>query len=502
VTLEQLAGWDLSELNAGVGRLDQVADRLPPWRIRLDALGRQLGTAECWSGPAGTVAGAAVVELSTVASGVSTSLGSSLTSLQGLTAAAAEAQEWAAGAVAGADAAGLSLDAGRPVGVPPPPSRAMAADQVAGVVAVRQAGQLAALRAERALDAAARALHCARDAQQPLAGLGVTGAAPVGFFDLAARLPQPVPSPVPVAAGPEMVAAWWAGLTAAEQLAAIDRWPGAVGALDGLPGWARDQANRTDLAVALQQLPPGSTGHEMAWSVQVALSQVEDTGRTAQLLQFDPEADLVAVSVGDLDTATAVGVLVPGIETTPGGDLFALVVAATATAAAPAAAVAVVAWLGYRTPRLTSMWSSQLAQQGGPALDRALDGMAAARSAPGAVAPGPRTTVIAHSYGTLVTSRAVQAPGRLAADAVVLLGSPGTEATTAGELEVAEVYGAWSPADPVSVLGWYGRGPMSPGFGDAPLPTEPTQGHTDYYDRDRPTLAAMGQVVAGVREHG
>jgi len=259
--------------------------------------------------------------------------------------------------------------------------------------------------------------------------------------------------------------------------------------------------------VALQQLPPGSTGHEMARSVQVALSQVEDTGRTAQLLQFDPEADLVAVSVGDLDTATAVGVLVPGIETTPGGDLSALVgaardVAATATAAAPAAAVAVVAWLGYRTPRLTSMWSSQLAQQGGPALDRALDGMAAARSAPGAVAPGPRTTVIAHSYGTLVTSRAVQAPGRLAADAVVLLGSPGTEATTAGELEVAEVYGAWSPADPVSVLGWYGRGPMSPGFGDTPLPTEPTQGHTDYYDRDRPTLAAMGQVVAGVREHG
>jgi hypothetical protein len=481
---------------------------LLPWRTRLDALGRQLGTAECWSGPAGTVAAAAVVELSTVVSEVSGSLGSSLTSLQRLTAAAAEAQEWAAGAVAAADAAGLSLDdAGRPVGVPPPPSPAMAADQVAGVLAVRQAGQLAALRAEEALHAAARALNCAQDAQQPLAGLGLTGAAPVCFDDLAARLPQPVPSPVPVGAGAEMVAAWWAGLTAAERLVAIDRWPGAVGALDGLPGWARDQANRVDLAAALRQLPPGSAGHEMARSVQAALSQVEDTGRTAQLLQFDPEADLVAVSVGDLDTATAVGVLVPGIETTPSGDLSALVsaardVAATATAAAPAAAVAVVAWLGYRTPRLTSMWSSELAQRGGPALDRALDGMAAARSVPGAVAPGPRTTVIAHSYGTLVTSRAVQAPGRLAADAVVLLGSPGTEATTAGELEVAEVYGAWSPADPVSVVGWYGRGPMSPWFGDTPLPTEPTQGHTEYYDRDRPTLAAMGQVVAGVRDDG
>ena len=32
-----------------------------------------------------------------------------------------------------------------------------------------------------------------------------------------------------------------------------------------------------------------------------------------------------------------------------------------------------------------------------------------------------------------------------------------------------------------------------------PLPTEATQGHTQYYDLDRSTLAAVGEVVAGTR---
>jgi hypothetical protein len=81
----------------------------------------------------------------------------------------------------------------------------------------------------------------------------------------------------------------------------------------------------------------------------------------------------------------------------------------------------------------------------------------------------------------------------------VLLGSPGLAGGEAEDLEADEVYGAWSVADPVSWLQWFGDTPADPSFGDSPLPTELTEGHTDYYDRDRPTLAAIGQVVAGVR---
>ena len=63
-------------------------------------------------------------------------------------------------------------------------------------------------------------------------------------------------------------------------------------------------------------------------------------------------------------------------------------------------------------------------------------------------------------------------------------------------------FGAWSAADPVSWLQWFGDTPSDPSFGDVPLTTELTEGHTDYYDPDRPTLAAIGQVVAGVRRGG
>jgi hypothetical protein len=503
-TVDQLAGWDLPQLRGGVGRLGQVADRLLPWRTRLDALGRRLGTAECWSGPASSAAAAALVELSTAVSGVSGALGSSLASLRGLTAAAAEAQEWAAGAVAAAQAGGVTLDAaGLPVGLPLPPSPVMAADQVADVLAARQAGRLAAARAAEALHAAGRALGCARDAQQPLARFGIVGGAPIGFADLVVRLPPVRLSPAPAPGDPREVAAWWAGLTASGQLAEIEARPAVIGALDGLPAWARDRANRLQLAAALQDLPAGGEQRVLAEVVAGQLATRAVAGRTTQLLQFDPAADLVAVSLGDLDTASAVGVLVPGINTTPDDDLPGLLreaagVGSAAEDAAPGLAVAAVAWLGYRTPGLATMALPQAARRGGPALDRALDGLAAARSVPGA-GPAPRTTVVAHSYGTVVAGQAARAPGPLAADALVLLGSPGLAGGAAEDLEADEVYGAWSAADPVSWLQWFGDTPADPSFGDVALPTELTEWHTDYYDRDRPTLAAIGRVVAGVR---
>ncbi|MCZ2817571.1 alpha/beta hydrolase [Modestobacter sp. VKM Ac-2984] len=502
-TTAVVAGWDVPQLRGAVVTLGVLTDRLVPWRSRLDELGRQLGAAGSWSGPAGTAAAAALVELSTITSGVGGALAASLADLTGLSAAADEAQELAAEALAVAAAGGFALDgAGRAVGVPAPPHPAMAPDQLADVEAARSAAVLAEARAEGARVAAARAGACARAAEEPLLRLGAVDVpVPDRFADLVDRLP-PAPAPqVPATAGPRGAAAWWAGLTAAGQLQAIDGQPRAVGALDGLPAWARDRANRANLAAALRHLPPGSVGHDTAGVVQRTLTELVAAGSVAQLLQFDPATGLVALSVGDLDTAAAVGVLVPGVETTVVDDLAGLVgdardVAAAAAVAAPGLAVATVAWLGYRTPRWFTSVSEHASQRGGRDLDRALDGLAASRAAR-AAGPAPRTTVLAHSYGTVVTGEAARAPGLLATDAVVLLGSPGTGTGTAEGLEAAEVYGAWSAADPIAWSGWYGAGPFDTRFGDVPLPTEPTQWHTQYYDRDRPTLAAVGAVVAG-----
>ncbi|MCO7220880.1 alpha/beta hydrolase, partial [Klenkia sp. PcliD-1-E] len=304
------------------------------------------------------------------------------------------------------------------------------------------------------------------------------------------------------ATGPQ-AAAWWDGLTPAARSAAVATDPAALGALDGLPAAVRDEANRLLLAGALAD--PDRPGYAVAVTTAAQLAGREGV----QLLLFDPAEDLVAVSVGDLDTAGAVGVLVPGMNTAPADDLPGLVTAATsvgslAEAAAPGAAVAVLVWLGYRTPGFGSFFSSLNARSSGPELARTLDGLAAARAA-GAVAggpPPPRTTVVAHSYGTLVAGSAARAGGRLAADAVVLLGSPGTGARSAADLEADEVYGAWTPADPISWSDYYGGSPFDSGFGDTRLPTDPGQGHTEYLDPDHPTLQAVAEVVAGRRGGG
>ncbi len=106
--------------------------------------------------------------------------------------------------------------------------------------------------------------------------------------------------------------------------------------------------------------------------------------------------------------------------------------------------------------------------------------------------------MLAHSYGTVVVDEAADHPGRLAADAVVLLGSPGMEGRAA-DLEADEVYDAGSAGDPIAWVGWFGLPPGVPAFGSTALPSEPWAGHSDYYDTDGPTLAAIGEVVSGAR---
>jgi Alpha/beta hydrolase len=296
------------------------------------------------------------------------------------------------------------------------------------------------------------------------------------------------------------VAAWWVALPALVQRALIGTRPEVVGALDGVPAWARDRANRLLLHRALGDDRLSAYQAFTARAVNRQLAALDRTGQPVQLHTFDLAGDRVAVALGDVDTADAVAVLVPGILNTPADDLGRLTrsgraVAGAARQAEPARKVAALVWLGYRTPDdPLAMATRFAARRGGVALAGDLDGLAAARVAAGR--PPARTTVVAHSYGTVVVDEAADVAGRLAADAVVLLGSPGME-DDAAALEAPEVYVGAAPADLVSWLGWFGRPPSEEGFGAAALPAEATTGHSDWFDADRPTLAAMGRVVAG-----
>ena len=353
-------------------------------------------------------------------------------------------------------------------------------------------------RAATAVAVVAEAAHAAERALSPAADLDAT-AAP-DLLDVLEGAPSPATT-VPLGRPPAEVAEWWASRSAGEQRQLIATRPEDLGGLDGVPAWARNRANRLLLAEALAD--PGRPGEETARAVDAEIDRQEAAGRQVQLWTLDLDDDLAALAVGDLDTADAVAVLVPGVGTAPEDDLGAQVgdaadVAARAAAAAPGLAVAAMAWLGYRTPQgPLSVISRDDARVGGPALAGALDGLAAARTA--LAEPEPRTTVVAHSYGTVVAGEAAAAPGQLAADAVVLLGSPGG-AESAAALEAPEVYDAFSPLDPISWVHWFGPDPWAAPFGATELPADPDTLHSQYYDPGRPTLDAIAQVVAG-REH-
>jgi hypothetical protein len=477
--LHLVAAWDGGLVDGARRTLAEVLDRLSVWRARLDGLGRALGEADCWSGPAADAAAATLLDLSRAAAAVQSAYDRSQDGWNALSIHTRAAQELAEQA--------LALGA-RPAATPDdwpfPPAHSTA---------------------DEALLEAAAVAAAARTAADAVSGLAVLpgGSGTLTIDDLLGRLwPLEVPS-APVGASADDVAAWWGALSAVEQGALVTTDPGAVGALDGVPAWARDRANRLVLERALDDpsLPPEAA--RAARLVDERLRAEEAAGRTVQLHLLDLHGDRVVLSLGDLDTADAVALLVPGVLTTPDDDLGAMVgdardVAAAAEAVAPAATVATVVWIGYRTPQTPQAMTGRAASvEGGRALAAALDGLSAARAAAGN--PPARTTVLAHSYGTVVVDEAADRPGRLQSDAVVLLGSPGM-AGNAAALEAREVYDAGSVGDPVSWSGWFGMPAGAPAFGATELPADTWAGHSDYYERDGATLAAIGEVVVGARE--
>jgi hypothetical protein len=495
--LTVVAAWDTSLIRGAVSTLAAVSARLPAWRMRLGEVARSLDDPACWAGPAATGATAAVFELSAAAAAVDGALTESLHDLERLAARAGSAGELALQAVRSGHAAELGADL-------------TAHDRLASVIDALAPGATATLPpslavAAEALEDAAAAASSASSAREPLARLGGLDAwSSVTFWDVVAAvgLVGPVAPPaVPRGKSPEAVAGWWAALSAGAQLAVLRSAPAAVGGLDGVPAWARDRANRVLLARALEDpgTPPYAAFVAAVVNRQIAVQ--EAAGRRMQLQLLDLAGDRVVLAVGDLDTADAVALLVPGIWNSPGDDLGRLTrdaveVGDAARAAAPAMAVATVVWLGYRPPStLPGIATRGAANRGGTALARSLDGVAA-RAVGGM--PRPRATVVAHSYGTVVVDEAADVPGPLRADAVVLLGSPGME-DDARSLEAPEVFDLAAQDDLIAKLRHFGRSTGDGEFGSVALPGDPSMGHSDYYDPGHPTLPAIGEVVAGVR---
>jgi hypothetical protein len=322
----------------------------------------------------------------------------------------------------------------------------------------------------------------------------------VGTLALPARLPTPAGD----------VPGWWNSLTAAQQDSAVVQWPETIGSTAALPGWARDRANRllldraeSDLTAEVAALAPsprswrdrfdgpgglagamtiGTFGggtkrvaYEQAVGKLAAVQQTRQVldqhdGRHRQLLVFDVSgrSARVAVSVGDVDRADHVGVVVPGFTTTvqhdfAGCDQLSAELADQASRAVTLVGdpreVAVVSWLAYDIPQSSDTLSSghsvvlrQSAQAGARSLADFLRGVPAER----------HLTLVGHSYGSTTAGLAV-AIGGTGVDDLVVLGSPGLGVEQAATLSmpVKHIHVLEAEDDPVADLGWFGRDPST-----------------------------------------
>lgn len=324
-------------------------------------------------------------------------------------------------------------------------------------------------------------------------------------------------------------AAWWAALPPDRRALLVDVVPGVVGNLEGVPYADRDDANERQLTRVL-----GATGARLGTDrerdddadrlamLQQVVRAVQDRSSgwaDRSLVAFDPVLPgRAAVSVGDLDAADDVTVLVPGMLFTVTGQLVdwsetaGHVQQEEATWAqrldpgdGPGDGTAVVAWMGYRTPDLTNFSTLDLARTGAGQLEDALLGLDAAR----ADAPA-RVTVVAHSYGSTTSTLALSS-GRVTVDSLVVLGSPGSVVGRAAELAVRgrDVYAAAGSFDPVAGSAFFGADPAVAAFGGVVLHTggavDPVTrvrlgaalGHNDYLLPGTETVRDIALVALG-----
>ncbi|MEE6136670.1 alpha/beta hydrolase [Mycobacterium sp. 050128] len=339
-------------------------------------------------------------------------------------------------------------------------------------------------------------------------GAATTPADPAG-----GQPPRPLAKPPPDSASPADRKKWWDGLTPQQQVDLLSQDPAAIDK-EGIPADIRDAANRIrlphELAVAKTTLdtargnesryweyvnthhgdaPPGMTGDPVAAlanaesryndliGIQSAMYPTNPDGTPRKidpsdrrsLVTLDPASNprhvFGAIGIGDVDRAAHVGVTTGGVATNA-GSLPGMVDEATNLRHTTAeilthagdpnpGSVATIAWVGYEPPADLSdmrVLGDGLARDAAPRLNGFFNGLAATTQN-----PHQEITAFGHSYGSLVTSLALQQGSPV--KNVVFYGSPGLELGQPGDLHLApggHAYYEQADADPIV---WVQRGP-------------------------------------------
>lgn len=383
---------------------------------------------------------------------------------------------------------------------------------------------------------------------------------PISQFELAIALP------LGVAAGsfgltrsevrdlahksPFEVAGYFAGQSRAQINLLVATHPELITALDGAPPWARYAASdlligeriatlSAEAAAMQDQLADG-----LNWIEQAAVEeQLKVIGAEAaelrrwlredrQILLFDPSGDgRVAEVFGDLQRATNIGVVVPGITNDRGnfsvGDGGFRTNAENLHRRSQQLAigdVATVAWLGYDTPDGADALITRAAAAGHVDLIDFVAGLD--------VLGGRRhIAVIGHSYGSLVTGLAARSG--LQANEVVFVGSPGTGLDHADQANLKPggvVWAGLAHGDPIgagvdfsefltpeqrvrrsleqlldALNGeqalkdlHHGVNPAHEDFGAIEFHTDGASGHSEYFEPETVSLDNLLYIIAGM----
>ena len=364
-----------------------------------------------------------------------------------------------------------------------------------------------------------------------------------------------------LAAPPEasVVSAWWTLLDPTQRATLAAATPRLVGNLDGVPLAQRSRANENYLRESLAEANRALAGHLsatersaqtrlVAMLTQVSLAlHPSDGGPKRSLVLLDTAGSgRAAIALGNPDTADYIGYLVPGMNyqvepqmvnwTTVADDVYreqAAVLAvhagapataqrasvstpatpATGTsvrlvtgypdaAATPAKTIATIAWIGYEAPDLFSVGGRDRAVAGATFLETSWAGVRASRGG-----DQPFISVFAHSYGSTVSLMAL-ANGSVEVDALVVVGSPGSEIQSADRLKVANgnVFVGKADWDPAVNSAFFGSDPGASSYGARALGVsgaadavtgdwlDGSFGHNDYFKPGSESLHNMALI--------
>ncbi|MFI2029004.1 alpha/beta hydrolase [Streptomyces buecherae] len=348
---------------------------------------------------------------------------------------------------------------------------------------------------------------------------------------------------------PQANADWWDTLPPRLQKKFAAQSPERIGALDGIPSDVRDRANRTvlrqkikDAQVEYDKLDKklGRTGpldltfrrDELARrkqlksqlkgmkTLQERLSEGGKNGVPPTfLLGFDDEKTGHAiVAFGNPDTADNVSTYVPGTNTkleSIGKDLDRAerMQGNAARLGRPQSASSIM-WFDYNAPQ-TSDLTVPVAQQDRakeaiPALDGFFNGLEATHQG-----KPSNSTVLGHSYGSLVAGKYLSHDKDTPVDNVIFVGSPGVGVDHAKDLNVDpdRVWAGKARYDKITWLPspnpfkWgekpFGPDPTSPAFGGGRFDVEegskwhPISAHSIYWDEGSTSLRNITEISLG-----